>query len=109
MSGILPPEVVRRPKIGLTTPAEEWLRGDLPEFARESLSETSIRNKGYFNPGFVHFMYESHRARRRDYRLPLVNVIGVQLWDDLFMRGCRSEVGSKSLDATSEAPVKHVP
>lgn len=91
VSGILPPEVVRRPKVGLMTPHGEWLRGDLPEFAEESLSETSIRDTGYFSPGFVRSMLESHRSQRNDYRMELMNVIGVQLWHDQFVKGCQSE------------------
>jgi asparagine synthase (glutamine-hydrolysing) len=96
MAGILPPEVVRRRKRGLMTPYAHWLRGDLPDFAEESLSETSIREKGYFNPGVVRSMLEHHRTGRRNYSMELMNVVAVQVWHDLFMRGCLSHWGAKS-------------
>ena len=90
MSDILPEEIVRRRKRGLAAPYVQWTR-DLPEFAMELLSETQLREKGYFNPKFVAHMVERHRSCKADYGISLMGVLGVQLWDDLFMRGCRHE------------------
>lgn len=84
----LPLEILRRRKRGLTSPFEQWTR-NLPEFARESLSEDRVREKGYFNPKFVVYMIEQHRSGKVNYGKSLMRVLGVQLWDDLFVRGCR--------------------
>ena len=96
MAGILPAEVARRRKRPLSAPYGQLLRGDLPEFVKEALSETDLRNKGYFNPRFVQSMLERHRSRRSNYAHELMTVIGLQVWHDLFMRECRPAGGSRS-------------
>jgi asparagine synthase (glutamine-hydrolysing) len=84
----LPLEIRRRKKRGLAAPYDQWIR-DLPEFAMELLSEGQLREKGYFNHKVVSHMLEQHRAGNAEHGLPLMGVLGVQLWDDLFVRGCR--------------------
>ena len=91
MRDVLPPEILRRKKRGLSAPYVQWTR-DLPEFAVELLSETQLREKGYFNPKFVVHMVEQHRASKADYGRELMGVLGVQLWDHLFMKDCRPPV-----------------
>lgn len=88
MQSDLPPEIVGRKKRGMASPYVQWTR-NLPEFAMESLSEDRIREKGYFNPKFVARMIEQNRSGRANYGRSLMGVLGVQLWDDLFVRGCR--------------------
>lgn len=83
----LPPEIVRRKKRGMSSPYVQWAR-NLPEFAMELLWEGRIREKGYFNPKFVTSMVEQHRSGKANYGRSLLGVLGVQLWDDLFLRGC---------------------
>jgi asparagine synthase (glutamine-hydrolysing) len=88
LRGLLPQEVLQRKKHGLAAPFRQWMR-DLPEFAMELLSERQIRDKGYFDPQVVGHMVQQHRAGNADYGRPLTGVVKVQLWDDLFRRGCQ--------------------
>lgn len=88
MRDVLPVEILRRRKHVLSSPFEGWSCG-LPEFAVELLSENRLREKGYFNPKFVAHMLEEHRAGKVNYGKSLMGVLGVHLWDDLFMHGCR--------------------
>ena len=88
MSDMLPAEIVRRRKRGLGAPYVQWT-SDLPEFAMDLLSENKLSEKGYFNPKFVVQMIEHHRTGKASYGRQLMGVLGVQLWDDLFLRGCR--------------------
>jgi len=89
MRDVLPPEILRRKKRGLAAPVVQWTR-DLPEFATELLSEHQLYEKGYFNPKFVIRMLDHHRTGKANYPGQLMGVLGVQLWDDLFMRGCQA-------------------
>ncbi|MBW2171300.1 MAG: asparagine synthase C-terminal domain-containing protein, partial [Deltaproteobacteria bacterium] len=89
MRAYLPPEIVRRRKRGLRAPLRQWLREDLPDFAEDLLSEDRLQQKGYFNPAFVTHILKQHRAGNGNYRWLLVGVLGVQLWDDMFLHGCR--------------------
>ncbi|MBA2448284.1 MAG: asparagine synthase (glutamine-hydrolyzing) [Chloroflexi bacterium] len=89
MAGHLPAEIAQRKKRGLTSPRAAWLRGRLPDFAAELLSERSLADKGYFDPRVVAQLLAQHRAGAADHASSLLAVLGTQLWDDLFMRGCR--------------------
>ena len=84
---ILPSEIVWRKKRPLSAPLDQWLR-ELPEFARELLSEGNLREKGYFNDKFVVHMLKQHQAGKAKYGRALMGVLWVQLWDDLFLHGC---------------------
>jgi asparagine synthase (glutamine-hydrolysing) len=88
MQDVLPLEILRRKKRGLRAPYAQWFR-NLPEFAIDLLSEGRLREKGYFNPEFVSHMLEQQKTDRSNYDKQLMGVLGIQLWDDLFMRGCK--------------------
>jgi asparagine synthase (glutamine-hydrolysing) len=85
--GLLPAEIVRRRKVGLRAPYQEWLRGDLPEFAAEMLSPGSVRRKGYFDPEAVSELRRRHRAGGRGCGRMLMACLVVQLMDEVFLRG----------------------
>jgi len=84
---ILPEQFVRRKKWGLRAPYDQWLREKLPDFAVEMLSEASLSKKGYFHPPAVHDLLKEHRAGERDCGAHLLGILGIQLWDELFMNG----------------------
>jgi asparagine synthase (glutamine-hydrolysing) len=86
MSSVLPAELTRRKKLGLRAPIGQWLRGQLPEFAADMLSEADLRRKGYFQPSRVLGVLERHRAGERNYADQLMTVLAIQLWDELFIR-----------------------
>jgi asparagine synthase (glutamine-hydrolysing) len=86
MKGLLPEEIVRRRKHPFSSSVRQWLRSDLPDFAAELLSEDSLKRKGYFDPRFVRKALDLHRAGKLNNSLLLIAVLGVQLWDDIFLR-----------------------
>jgi asparagine synthase (glutamine-hydrolysing) len=82
----LPPVILRRKKRGLATPHEPWLAGSLPEPVAALLSETQLKEKGYFKASFVRQLLTEHRSRRKNYSRALMAILSVQAWDDLFMK-----------------------
>jgi asparagine synthase (glutamine-hydrolysing) len=87
LARVLPAELVRRRKRGMTAPRHGWLRGPLPEFAAEALSPQRIRSTGYFDATAVSALLAEHRAARTNAGDILLGVLGVQLWDSMFMHG----------------------
>ena len=87
LSRVLPAELVRRRKRGMTAPRQRWLRGPLPEFAADALSPERLRATGYFDASAVSALLAEHRATRVNAGDLLLGVIGVQLWDAMFMHG----------------------
>ncbi|MEW6752945.1 MAG: asparagine synthase C-terminal domain-containing protein [Candidatus Latescibacterota bacterium] len=81
----LPAQIVRRRKRGLAAPYGQWLC-DLPEFAAELLSARQVPARGYFDAAAVQEMLAEHRSGRVDYGKLLLGVLGVHVWDDLFVR-----------------------
>ena len=87
MESRLPDEITWRPKRGLQFPDPYWRPdwGAPPSFVGELLSEDSLRAKGYFDLKAVRAL------RKRSEGIPpmLSAVVGLQLWDELFVQGCR--------------------
>lgn len=84
----LPREIIRRKKRGMAAPYGQWMRA-LPPFAMEMLAEKKLREKGYFSPPMVSRMLLEHREGTTNHARSLMGILGVQLWDDLFVRGCQ--------------------
>jgi asparagine synthase (glutamine-hydrolysing) len=85
LRGDLPPEILWRKKRGLAIPYSQWMRV-LPPFAADLLTPDQVRRRGYFDPPTVATMVEQHRARTTNHAKSLLAVLGVHIWDDLFMR-----------------------
>jgi asparagine synthase (glutamine-hydrolysing) len=86
--GLLPMEILKRRKRGLSAPFWPW-GSRLPEFVADALSEFRLQKKGYFNPQYVRHMLEQHQNGKGYFGRELLGVLNVQLWDDLFVQGCR--------------------
>jgi asparagine synthase (glutamine-hydrolysing) len=89
MRDCLPRAIVAREKRGLSAPLISWLRGPLPDFARDLLSERCLRATGYFEPAAVADLLTRHRAGSANYAHQLVAVLTVQLWDAMLANDCR--------------------
>lgn len=95
MGGRLPPEILKRKKHAFSAPSSAWLRGELPEFAMEMLSRKQLRDKGYFNPEYVADLLAKHRTGKANYTRPLMAILGIQIWDKIFMHGCQPAAGGE--------------
>lgn len=92
MKSHLPAEIRKRKKRGLTSPYMDWLRDDLPDFAKEMLSESSLKGKGYFHPSFVTDILKKYREGDPFWGSTIMGVLTVQLWDEIFMKTISSSV-----------------
>jgi asparagine synthase (glutamine-hydrolysing) len=66
LNGLLPEEIVQRPKRGFTLPFEPWMRGGLSEFCEERLSMERTSGRGLFRPERVNELWQSFLAGRSD-------------------------------------------
>jgi asparagine synthase (glutamine-hydrolysing) len=98
LSRVLPEELVRRRKRGMTAPRQRWLRGPLPEFAADALSPERLRATGYFDASAVSALLAEHRAARVNAGDLLLGVLGVQLWDAMFMHGALRPPASAAVE-----------
>jgi asparagine synthase (glutamine-hydrolysing) len=87
LRGALPEEIRLRRKRGFGGPHERWMRQPLPPFAEDLLSERRLREKGYFDPWTVRNLLAEQREGSRKLGAILMSVLGIQLWDEIFLRG----------------------
>ncbi|MGH9800154.1 MAG: asparagine synthase (glutamine-hydrolyzing) [Blastocatellia bacterium] len=59
LCGLLPRDVVHRPKQGFTLPFANWMRGDLRKFCEERLDPRRITNRGIFDAREVSRLWKS--------------------------------------------------
>jgi asparagine synthase (glutamine-hydrolysing) len=79
---LLPGEIVRGKKRGLSLPAAAWLRGELEPFARETLSAETLRRQGFFEPPVVQGLIDDHVAGREDMTRKLWGLMAFTLWHE---------------------------
>ena len=71
MEPLLPREVLYRPKMGFAVPIAEWFRGPLRARVREAVLGSRLLDTGFFDPGYLNRILESHQSGARDYSAPL--------------------------------------
>jgi asparagine synthase (glutamine-hydrolysing) len=76
----LPPEVLRRRKMGFGVPLAPWFRGSLRGFLREHLTSSQFLNRGIVSPEFVRQLLEEHDSGRRDNHHWLWSLLMLELW-----------------------------
>ncbi|MDX6692468.1 MAG: asparagine synthase (glutamine-hydrolyzing) [Blastocatellia bacterium] len=59
LDGLLPEEIVKRPKRGFTLPFEPWMRGGLRGFCETRLSPERVGSRGFFKPERVRGLWQS--------------------------------------------------
>jgi asparagine synthase (glutamine-hydrolysing) len=84
MAGILPDDVIHRPKTGFGAPLRDWITGDLDPFVRDLLSPASLSRRGLFEPSAVASLIEENRARRVDASYVLWGLMAIEMWLRLF-------------------------
>lgn len=73
LDGLLPDEIVHRPKRGFTLPFNLWMRGGLRQFCEERLTPERIGSRGFFRPERVRELWQSFQDGR-------ANVSWSRLW-----------------------------
>ena len=84
MRGILPDEIIDRPKHGFAVPLAAWFRGELSGFARDLLFSDSCRRRGVFNIGYIERLLKMHDGGR-DVDLQLWTLLSFELWCRRFL------------------------
>jgi asparagine synthase (glutamine-hydrolysing) len=76
----LPPEVVRRPKVGFTVPLAPWFRGPLRPLLEDTLLSPTALGRGYFDVEVLRGYVGDHVAGRRDRSRELWTLLTLELW-----------------------------
>ena len=83
---VLPREVVWRKKAGFGAPIRSWLRGPLRPMVDDLLSETSIRNRGLYDPAHVSTLIARDRQGLDDNSHLIWTLLTNEVWFRTFFR-----------------------
>jgi asparagine synthase (glutamine-hydrolysing) len=80
MHGILPYDVIYRPKSGFGAPLRRWLRHELRSTVENTLDPATLRRRGFFNPDAVRQLIDDDRQGRVDGSYTLFALMCFELW-----------------------------
>jgi len=80
LAGLVPEEILRRPKKGFGIPVAAWIRGPLRPLFEDLLSEGSLRASGVFEPAEARALLDRHLRGEADLRKPLWTLAMFLLW-----------------------------
>jgi len=72
--------VIYRPKAGFAAPLRHWLRHDLRSMVDDTLNESDVRRRGYFDPHAVRRLIEDDRAGVLDGSYTVFALMCFELW-----------------------------
>ena len=90
MNGLLPKEIVNRPKAGFAAPLDYWLARDLREMVDDLLSDRRLRDRGFFDAGGVRKLVQDQRSGRCDYSLQIWQLLTFEIWQQCFVKANKS-------------------
>jgi asparagine synthase (glutamine-hydrolysing) len=85
MERLLPAENIYRPKEGFSIPIKHWLRQELRELMLDHLSESRIREAGFFNPEPIRKMIAAHLAGRKNFSHQLWALLVFEIWKENYL------------------------
>jgi asparagine synthase (glutamine-hydrolysing) len=84
---LLPADIIDRRKQGFSAPVKEWFRGPLAGYARRSILDSRLRERGLFDYRALDAMLEAHRTGKRNYDTLLWNLLNLSQWYDRWIAG----------------------
>jgi asparagine synthase (glutamine-hydrolysing) len=85
IEGVLPNDIIYRPKQGFRTPVQELFAGRLGEWARPILLETGFTKLGLLRKDALAALLDSHHRRERDHSNKLWTAMVLNLWHSRYI------------------------
>jgi asparagine synthase (glutamine-hydrolysing) len=83
---LLPASILSRPKQGFGVPIKHWFRGDLLSYAHEVLESAQARQRGIFQPQFIHDVLTGHaKTRLVDYSSAIWTLLCLEVWFRIYI------------------------
>ena len=84
--GLLPDEIINRPKAGFRVPLASWFRGSLGEFARERLLDSSSFVAQVFDQDTISELLTAQEQGRRNEDIRIWTLLSLEVWHNQFIR-----------------------
>ena len=86
VAGLLPTDLIYRPKQGFGTPMSEWFRGKFGDRARQEIRESTLAERGLLDYDYLDELWRRHRAGS-NWGQHLWTIYNVSLWHDYWVSG----------------------
>jgi asparagine synthase (glutamine-hydrolysing) len=107
--GLIPAEIINRPKQGFDVPIRRWFNHELREMLDDTLNDRRARERGDINHRTVLAILDEHRRGMRDHSRRLWSLLALELWRRAFIDRLPETrfTGAKrvGLDRLTESPV----
>ena len=85
-SAWIPRTTIERKKIGFTTPADQWFRGEWKDRTSDLLLAPDSACSLFFRPEVVRQMLDEHVKGVQDHKRALFSLLTFELWHQQFIR-----------------------
>lgn len=80
LRGILPDEVMFRPKMGFGVPIDAWFRGELKDYAAEKLLDGHLVKRGLFKRSAIENILHTHASTDVNFSPHIWALLTLELW-----------------------------
>jgi asparagine synthase (glutamine-hydrolysing) len=98
MEGVLPRQILTRPKMGFPVPVGAWFRGRYRHVIDEYVLGARAASRGLFEPDYVRGMVGRHQSGAEDHTERLWALVNFEMWQRRFFDGEDSRAGSEVLE-----------
>jgi len=105
LTGLLPDEILHRPKMGFGVPIDHWLRHELKDLAYDTLLSPRALGRGYFRPEAVQRLLDEHMRGTASWHYLLWTLLMLELWHRTFVDGDGALAAMRRAARPAAAPV----
>lgn len=87
VADLLPEDFLTRRKMGFSAPVAVWFRNELRDFVEDTLSESSLRAAGIFEPAMVRRILDAHYSRKANLDNTIWALITFSIWYRSYIAG----------------------
>ena len=99
MKGVLPEQILTRPKMGFPVPIGAWFSGAYAHVVEEYVLGSRAMDRGIFNPQFVRTLVSQHQRGEANHSERLWSLVNLEMWLRRFIDGENtSGAGLESVD-----------
>jgi asparagine synthase (glutamine-hydrolysing) len=99
MKGVLPEQILTRPKMGFPVPIDAWFRGPYAQVLDEYVLSSRATDRGIFNADTVRTLVNEHQHGVANHSERLWSLVNLEMWFRRFLDG---EVASPRVESSYE-------
>jgi asparagine synthase (glutamine-hydrolysing) len=88
---LLPPRILKRPKIGFRVPVSEWFAGDMREYLLDHLRSGSSLTRSYYDLAALDRVIDEHIQGRQTHDKLLWTLLTLEIWHREYQYGTAQE------------------